>query len=342
MSTAETVTDEGGADGSGEQRSEARLAARSGAIAVLAERAALPVAWIVLIIIYTITSPDLFPTWSNISNILGSQAVLFVLALAALMPSFTGDFDLSLGGVMGLAAMVVGVLNTKHDVDILPACLIAVVVAVVAGCLNGFFVVSCDTNALIVTLGMGSVFTGLIFYLAGSNTITGIDESLSKVTFTTKMLGIPVEFYYGLVLMLIVWYVSTYTPLGLRALFVGQSRDVARLSGIRVSRLRWGGFVLGGLIAGLAGVLFVGTTGSADPTASGPYLLPAYAAVFLGATTIKPGRFNALGVGIAVYFLATGVNGLQLLGADNYVQQLFYGAALIAAVVLSRQLRRRA
>ena len=83
------------------------------------------------------------------------------------------------------------------------------------------------------------------------------------------------------------------------------------------------------------------TSSAADPTASGPYLLPAYAAVFLGATSIKPGRFNAIGTGISVYFLATGVNRLQLLGAENYVQQLFYGAALVVAVVLSRQLRRR-
>jgi ribose transport system permease protein len=218
---------------------------------------------------------------------------------------------------------------------------IGLVVAVLAGFLNGFFVVRCDTNALIVTLGMGTVFTGLIYYLSGSNTIVGIDQSLSQWTFTSKLLGIPVEFYYGLVIMLVVWYVASFTPLGLRSLFVGQSRDVARLSGIRVSRIRIGGFVLGGLVAGIAGILFLGTTGSADPTASGPYLLPAYAAVFLGATSIKPGRFNALGTGIAVYFLATGVNGLQLLGADNYVQQLFYGAALVIAVVLSRQLGRR-
>jgi ribose transport system permease protein len=335
MSTAETVTDR---NGTGGPRPKARL---SSPRAVLAERAALPVAWLALIVIYTIARPELFLTWSNISNILGSQAVLFVLALAALMPSLTGDFDLSLGGVMGLSAMVVGVLNTRHDVDIWLACAIAVAVAVLAGCLNGFFVVTCDTNALIVTLGMGSVFTGLIFFLAGSNTITGIDEALSRATFTTRMLGIPVEFYYGIVLMLIIWWASTFTPLGLRALFVGQARDVARLSGIRVSRIRWGGFVLGGFIAGLAGLLVVGTTGSADPTSSTTYLLPAYAAVFLGATTLKPGRFNALGVGIAVYFLATGVNGLQLLGAANYVQQLFYGGALVLAVVLSRQLRRR-
>lgn len=314
---------------------------RGGGIGFWAERLALPAAWLALVIVYAITVPDTFLTWDNASNILGSQAVLFVLAIAAMLPSVTGDFDLSLGGIMGLTAMLAGVLNTKHGVGIATACLIGLVVAVLAGFLNGFFVVKCDTNALIVTLGMGTVFTGLIYWLAGSNTIVGIDVSLSRWTFTNKLLGIPVEFYYGLVIMLVVYYIAEFTPLGLRALFVGQSRDVARLSGIRVSRMRIGGFVLGGLVAGIAGVLFLGTTGSADPTASGPYLLPAYAAVFLGATSIKPGRFNALGTGIAVYFLATGVNGLQLLGADNYVQQLFYGAALVVAVVLSRQLGRK-
>ena len=81
-------------------------------------------------------------------------------------------------------------------------------------------------------------------------------------------------------------------------------------------------------------------TGSAGPTSVGTFLLPAYAAIFLGATSIQPGRFNALGTGIAVLFLATGVAGLQLLGAQDYAQQLFYGAALVLAVTISRYLRR--
>ncbi|MEU2349400.1 ABC transporter permease [Modestobacter sp. NPDC049651] len=308
---------------------------------VWAERLALPVAWLALIVVFGVATPETFLTWANVSNVLSAQVVLLVLALAALMPSFVGDFDLSLGGIMGLTAMTAGVLNVQHGVGIWTACLIGVVVAVVAGALNGLFVVHFDTDPLIVTLGMGTVFTGAIFWLAGSNTIVGIDRALSTATFTTRLFGLSFEFWYALVLLLVVWYVSSFTPIGLRALFVGQSRDVARLSGIRVNRLRWGGFVLGGLVAGLAGVLFLGTTGSADPTATGGFLLPAYAAVFLGATSIKPGRFNAIGTGIAVFFLATGVNGLQLLGAQNYVQQLFYGAALVVAVVLSRQLRRR-
>jgi ribose transport system permease protein len=317
------------------------IAGGGGNLAVLAERLALPVAWLALIVSYGVSTPDTFLRWSNVSNILGSQAVLLMLALAALMPSLVGDFDLSLGGIMGLTATVIAKLNIQQGTGIVTACAIGMLVAIVAGALNGFFVVVCDTNALIVTLGTGSVFTGVIFWLTQNNTLIGVDQALSQWTFTTGLATIPLEFFYGIGLMLIIWYVTSFTPLGLRSLFVGQSRDVARLSGIRVARIRIGGFMLGGFIAGLAGVLFLGTTGSADPTATAPYLLPAYAAVFLGATSIKPGRFNAIGTGIAVYFLATGVNGLQLLGAANYVQQLFYGAALVAAVVLSRQLRRR-
>jgi ribose transport system permease protein len=125
-----------------------------------------------------------------------------------------------------------------------------------------------------------------------------------------------------------------------RNLFVGQSREVAVLSGINADRIRFGAFTLAGVIASLAGILYVGTTGSAGPTSVETFLLPAYAAVFLGATTIQPGRFNALGTGVAVLFLATGTAGLQLLGAQDYAQQLFYGGALVAAVAISRYLRR--
>lgn len=311
-------------------------------IARWAEQLALPVTWLVLIVVYSFAAPAVFPTWANASNVLGAQAVLFILALAALLPVMTGDFDLSLGAVMGMAGATVGVLNVVYDWNIIVACVVGLLVAVLAGAINAFFIVNCDTNPLIVTLGTGTVFTGVIFFMVASTTVTGVDRTLSRMTYTTTFSGISIAFFIALVICVVIWLISTYTPLGLRALFVGQARDVAQLSGISVARVRWGGFVLGGLVAGIAGLVLTGQTGSVDPTSSGAFLLPAYAAVFLGATTIKPGRFNALGTAIAVYFLATGVNGLQILGAANYVQQLFYGAALVAAVVLSRRLRRAA
>ena len=105
--------------------------------------------------------------------------------------------------------------------------------------------------------------------------------------------------------------------------------------------MRFQGFVIAGFVAAISGILFVGTTGSASPGTGVNLLLPAYAAAFLGLTTIQPGRFNAIGAGISVYFLATGVAGLELLGAQDYVQSLFYGVTLAIAVVLSRLVAHR-
>jgi ribose transport system permease protein len=304
------------------------------------EKAALPVAWLVLFIVFAALSPDRFLSMGNISNILGSQSILFMLALAALLPSMVGDIDLSLGGIGGLSAITVAVLNVDHGVPIGLACLIGVAAGAAGGAVNALFVVRFKTEPFIMTLGTGTFFAGLVFWIANSTTVVGVDPALSDWTYLRVIAGVPVQFYYCLLIMLVIWYVSSYTPLGVRSLFVGQSRDVAALSGIKSDRIRWGAFVLAGVIAALAGILYVGTTGSAGPASVGSFLLPAYAAIFLGATTIQPGRFNALGTGVAVLFLATGVAGLQLLGAQDYAQQLFYGGALVLAVTLSRYLRR--
>jgi ribose transport system permease protein len=142
--------------------------------------------------------------------------------------------------------------------------------------------------------------------------------------------------------VIVLWYVLTYTAVGRRLLFVGRGRSVARLSGLRVNTLRFSALAGSGLMAGLAGVLYAGTTGGADPTSGASFLLPAFAAAYLGATAVSPGRFNAWGAFIAVYFLVTGITGLQLLGVDSFVQQLFYGGALVLAVALSQIVRRRA
>lgn len=99
--------------------------------------------------------------------------------------------------------------------------------------------------------------------------------------------------------------------------------------------------MIAGFVAAISGVLYAGTYGSASPGTGTGLLLPAYAAAFLGRTSIQPGRFNAIGAGIALYFLATGVSGLELLGAQNYVQELFYGIVLVIAVVISYAVGRR-
>lgn len=305
------------------------------------ESAILPTAWLLLVVGFGVGNPSHFLTLANFSTIFGSQAVLFVLTMALLIPLTNGDIDLSVGSLSGLVSMLVVVLNVEHGIPIVWCCVIGLATGAAAGVLNGYTILRFNADPFIITLGTGTLFAGLSELLSNEQTITGVSSGLTQIVFADEFLGIPLEFYFGLVIMLIMWYVLTFTPFGQRALFVGQSREVARLSGFRVERIRMQGFIVAGLVSALAGIFFAGTTGSASPGSGSVLLLPAYAAAFLGLTTIQPGRFNAIGAGIALYFLATGVAGLELLGAQNYVQDIFYGAILVIAVVVSRVLAKQ-
>ena len=105
--------------------------------------------------------------------------------------------------------------------------------------------------------------------------------------------------------------------------------------------VRVGCLVASSVFSALAGILYAGMTGAADPTSGASYLLPAFAAVFLGATSVSPGRFNPWGSFIAVYLLVSGITGLTMLGVDTFVQNLFYGGALVLAVAASQLVRKR-
>jgi ribose transport system permease protein len=307
----------------------------------LLESAMLPIAFAALIAGFGIHSPHEFLTLRNFSNIFGAQAVLFVLTMALLVPLTNGDFDLSVGALSGLVSMVIAVLNVNDGVPVGWCVVVGLAVGVLCGLINGLIVVRFDVNPFVITLATGTVFGGIQEWLSKEQTIAGVSARLSEWTYVKEVFSIPIEFYYGLVIMVIAWYVLTFTPFGQRALFVGQSREVARLSGFNVGRMRLQGFVIAGFVAAISGVLYVGTTGLASAGTGANLLLPAYAAAFLGLTTIQPGRFNAFGAGISVYFLATAVSGLELLGAQDYVQSLFYGVVLVIAVVISRLVGRR-
>jgi ribose transport system permease protein len=305
------------------------------------ERFALLGVWAVLILAFSLVVPDTFPTTANVSNMLASQVVLLILAIGLLYPLRAGDYDLSVASTLNLATVVVAVFNVQLGWGIWVSVLVALLASVAVGVLNGLIVTVFDINPFIVTLGMGTVVQGLIYLLSDSSTISGIDRSLSDAVLTQPFLAIPVGFFYAVAICAIAWYVFGHTAFGQRLLFVGQSHDVARLNGVNVPRLRRRSLVISAGFAGLAGVVYAGTTASADPVSGASFLLPAFAACFLGSTVLRIGRFNPWGTLIAVYFLVTGITGLQLLGAQQYVQQLFYGGALVIAVILSKLVRSR-
>jgi len=326
-----------------ERKQEQAEQARPSAVKRLGlQRYAILIVFAAMIVSFGIAIPSTFLSIGNLSNILGGQAVLFILVMAVMLPTVMGDFvDLSLGSSLGLSAMTLAVLNVQHHMPVFLACLAGIGAALVVGLINVFFVVYFDNDPFIVTLGTMTIVQGVIYIICGNNDVGIVSGNLSNWVFNNNFLSIPLEFYYGLAIFLVVWYMLSFTPVGQRALVIGQSREVARLSGVRVNRARSWAFILAAGIAGIAGVAYAATNGTVDPTAGSALILPAYAAVFLGTTAIRPGRINALGSLVAVYFLATGTAGLELLGTQSYIQQIFYGAALVAAVTIPKVNRER-
>ena len=308
----------------------------------LFERVALIVGIVVLVAIFGSIRPEAFLSWANISTMLGSQSVLVVLTMALIIPLTTGDFDLSIAANLTLSAMVLAQLNAKAGWPLGLAIPVSLGVGMITGVVNASVILYFRIPSLIVTLGTGTFINGIVLWISGSMTISGLSPSLVQWVIVTRLFGIPLAFYYALALCCAIWYVLDYTMLGRRLLFVGRGREVARLSGIRVTRIRFGALVASGMLSSAAGLLYVGTIGGADPLSGNTFLLPAFAAAFLGATSIVPGRFNPWGSLFAVYFLVVGITGLTILGIQTYVQNLFYGGALVVAVALSQLARGRA
>lgn len=308
-----------------------RQLARSGDVA---RAYGLLVAWGLLILIFGILRPSTFLTAGTFQTIFGSQAVLLILALGLIIPFVCGEFDLSISGVLSISLVLVGYLNVIHGWPIGLVIPVVLAVGAVIGLVNAFFVVVVGVESIVVTLGMGTLLIGAGLGI-NQTTTGGISHALVNATLH-PVFGIPLQFYFALALTAVVWYVLSYTPLGRYLYFVGAGRNVALLAGIRVNAIRTGSFVACAVIGSFAGIVLAGAIGAADPNVGTSFLLPAFAATFLGATAITPGRFNAWGTFIAVYFLITGITGLELLGFSGWIEQVYYGASLVLAVALSR------
>jgi ribose transport system permease protein len=228
----------------------------------------------------------------------------------------------------------------NHGWSVWPAALVAIIGAVACGVVNAFLVVKLHVNTIVVTLGMSTLLEGISLWMSDMNSVSGMPASFGKIA-NQDALGLPIDFWYGVVLVLGFAYLLAFTPLGRHMQFVGASREVSRLSGVRVDRIRFGSFVFAGLLSGVGAVIAAASIGGYDPTSADSYLLPVFAAVFLGTAIFQPGRFNPLGTFVGIYFLETGILGLQLLGLQAWVSDVFYGGVLVIAVTISTLLHRR-
>ena len=285
-------------------------------------------------------SRDVFASSANAGVVTGNQAVIGLLALAALFPLISGYFDFSVGANSALCSVICASLMSSQHAPLVVAVGVAALLGAAIGAVNGVLVARFGLNAFIVTLGMSTLLGGVIAWKTGGQTIsTGISPTLTNFGSVT-LFGLPRLVYLVAALALLAWYVLEQTPYGRRLYAIGANARSARLVGIRVRREVFVAFLVAGALAGVAGVLTTARTGGATADTGNGLLFPAIAAVFLGATAVRPGHFNVIGTLIGVLFLAVSVSGLTLSGAADWVDPLFNGAALIIAVGLSTWLGR--
>jgi ribose transport system permease protein len=296
--------------------------------------------WVAMLGFYIAVEPQKMLQAATFQSVFGSQQPLVFISLAALSTFVVGEFDLSVASILGLSATIVAVLTVYHGYNVVVASLIALGAGLLAGLVNAFVVVVVRVDGLIVTLGSASLLLGIALWISGSIPVAGLSPGFSRIALT-NFLGLPLSFYYGLAIALLFAYVVSFTPLGRHMTFVGANREVARLAGVRVDRIRFFSYVVSAGIASLGGVLVSAALGGFDASSAAGYLLPALSAVFLGTAVIQPGRFNPLGTMIGVYFLASGILGLQLMGIGGWIINVFYGLALVIAVSVSSLVSRR-
>lgn len=293
---------------------------------------------IAIIVVFSVLRPETFPTYANFVAILSSQAVLVVLAVGLLFPLVAGEFDLSIGFTLGFSAMQLAVLTGQKGVPVPLAILLSILAGGVIGGVNALLVLRLHINAFIATLASGTVLQGLTLWLSSGSVVANLPPVVSTIGIS-GVGQIPYVVVFAAILALFIYYVLEHTPFGRYQYATGAGREAARLAGVRTDVLLAIAFVVSGLIAGVAGVMQTTILGSANPDVGGQYLLPAFAACFLGATAIKPGRFNVAGTVLALFLLAVGIAGLSQLGAPLWVSPVFNGMALIIAVALA--VRRR-
>jgi ribose transport system permease protein len=296
--------------------------------------------WIGIALVFSIWVPEQFPTSATAKQVLNANAITALAALSIIIPLATRTFDLSFAFTMtlsGVAAAHFVAVGTPLVVSLL----LGVLIGLGIGLINAVVVVTMRIDSFIGTLATGSLIQSLITMATGDTPIQDLKLSggFSKIG-QTDVSGVTLPVLYAVVVALAIWFLLEHTATGRRLYATGFNPDAARLAGVRIERLRFLSLVASGGLAGAAGIVLASTLQSGSPSAGTPYLLPAFAAAFLGATQLKHGRFNAWGTIIAVLLLGTGTTGLGLANAPQWAANMFVGVVLIASLAVTGIQRR--
>ena len=287
---------------------------------------------LILVAVFALLKPNVFLTARNLLNILNQISLLGICAAGLTICLVVGEFDLSIGAVATLGAVLTaGWLPHMHPIL---AVLAVLAVCLVIGLISGVIITTLRVSSFMTTLGMMTALTGFSYwYTSGSGSIlySGIPKGFLQIG-RGAFLSIPYLVFVMAAVLVALHVLLNHTTTGRRMYAVGGSPDAARFAGIPLRRLKLFGFMLSGTLAGLTGVLLVARLGLAEPTIGDRFLFDAFTVVFLGAASIRVGQFHIVGTLIGALIMGTIFNGFTLLDVPYHLQLVVQGTILIAAV----------
>ena len=289
-----------------------------------------------MIVIFSILSPDAFPTLNNFVNVLNQASLATIIAGGLTLAVVVGELDLSIGYAASLHGVLVTGLIVHDKLPIALAIVIVLALGALIGVVNGLIVTKLRVNSVIATLGVGTIIVGLAFaYSSGVPIVAGVPEGFLQLSLGRWLFGIPNPIITMAIVVVGLWVLVERTAIGQEIQAVGGNPIAARLAGISVDRIKILGFVISAVCAALTGALLASRLGSGTTNAADSYLLTAFAAVFLGSATLRDGEFHVLGTFIGTLIIVFGFNGLNIFGAPTFSQYVFQGTILVVAVALS-------
>lgn len=294
-----------------------------------------------LLFLFFAATASNFLTVGNLLGIAKHISHIAILGIGFSLALIAAELDLSFANVCSLAAVTTGLLVHRGYAPEL-AVLAGLAIGVGCGFANGLVVTMLKVPSLIATLALAAIANGIAFLLTDGVSVVGRWPAGFVAIGRGSLFGVPALVWWMTIVALLAWVFIAQTRTGFRLICIGEQLNAARLAGLPVRRLKLLAMTLSGGAAGLAAVLLTASLSSAAPNMAGDFLLTAIAAVLLGMTMFRPGHANITGTLVGALTIGMLGNGLVLLGAPYYVQDICLGFIIIGSVALSASALTRA
>ncbi|MBX9347285.1 ABC transporter permease [Chromobacterium piscinae] len=283
----------------------------------------------------SVMSPD-FLTVNNLLNVMRQVSINALIAFGMTLVILLGGIDLSVGSILALSSVLTATL-LQAGVDPMLATLLGILAGAAMGLFNGLVISKGKVAPFIATLATMTILRGLALVFSNGSPITGFDSELFSMLGGGYIAGlVPVPVVWMLILFAGFWFLLKKTVFGRHLYATGGNEEAARLSGVKVDRVKLWVYTASGAMSAMAGVVLTSRLNSAQPTAGTGYELDAIAAVVLGGTSLSGGRGWIFGTLIGALLIGVLNNGLNLLGVSSFYQQVIKGAVILLAVLLDR------